>query len=153
MVLGEGDFAAHSLRRQALARHSFLFAGGASLEQPIYSGDVVEAIVRGLDAPGLGAQALDLAGPESLPRRALVERAARLLRCRPRVIPLPRALAFAGAALLERLLADPPVTRAMLEVLEQDDCIDPGAASRRLGIELTPLDEMLRRTVVRADAA
>ena len=60
---------------------------------------------------------------------------------------------MAAAWLAERLLVDPPVTRAMLEVLDCDDRIDPTDACRRLGIELTSLDEMLRRCVVRGDAA
>jgi NADH dehydrogenase len=126
---------------------------GASLEQPIYAGDVALAIVRALEAPGLDDLALDLAGPESLSHRALVERAADLFARRPRVVPLPRALAFAGAWLAERLLAEPPVTRAMLGVLDHDDRVDPAEACRRLGIALTPLDEILRRTVARDGAA
>jgi NADH dehydrogenase len=153
MVLGEGDFAARALRREALSTVTILVRGGASLEQPIYAGDVVQAIARGLEVPGLGSQALDLAGPESLSHRELVLRAARLLHRRPRVLPLPRAAAMAAAWLAERLLADPPLTRAMLEVLDHDDRIDPRDACRRLGIELTSLDEMLGRCVVRDDAA
>jgi hypothetical protein len=54
---------------------------------------------------------------------------------------------------LEALLANPPVTPAMLEVLDHDDRVDPGAACRRLGIELTPLDEMLRRCLAPGAAA
>jgi NADH dehydrogenase len=153
MVLGEGDFAARSIRREAEASVALLVRGGASLEQPIYAGDVVLAIERALEAPGLDDAALDLAGPESLAHRALVERAGGLLVCRPRVVPLPRALAMAGAWLAERLLADPPLTRAMLGVLDGDDRVDPSEACRRLGIELTPLDEVLRRTVARGGAA
>lgn len=146
MVLGENDFAAAALRARARSPAALLVRGGASFEQPIYAGDLVEAIVRGLDAPGLDDVALDLAGPESLTQRALVARAAALLGARPpRVIRLPRAVAFAGAWLAERLLADPPVTRAMLDVLDHDDRIDPADACRRLGISLTPLDEALRR--------
>jgi NADH dehydrogenase len=145
MVLGEDDYAALALRARARAKRAVLVRGGASLEQPIYAGDVTEAIVRGLEAPGLDDVALDLAGPESLPHRALVARAAAVLGAPPpRVVPLPRVVAFAGAWLAERLLADPPVTRAMLGVLDHDDRIDPADACRRLGISLTPLDETLR---------
>jgi NADH dehydrogenase len=145
MVLGEGDLAAQTLRGEALARVTWLVRGGACLEQPIYAGDVVEAIVRGLEAPSLDDAVLDLAGPESLPHRELVARAARLLGRHPRVLPLPRAAALAAAWLAERFLADPPLTPAMLGVLDRDDRIDPGPACERLGIALTPLDETLRR--------
>ena len=51
------------------------------------------------------------------------------------------------AALLEKLTANPPVTRAMLGVLNHDDDVDPAEPCQRLGIELTPLDEVLRRCV------
>lgn len=152
MVLGEGDLAARALRREALAPAALLVRGGACREQPIYAGDLVLAIARALDLAG-GGEALDLAGPESLTHRELVLRAARLLGRRPLVLPLPRAVAMAGAGLAERLLADPPLTRAMLGVLDRDDRVDPAGACRRLGIALTPLDEMLRRCVVHADAA
>lgn len=152
MVLGPGDAAALALRARARVPRALLVRGGASFEQPIDSDDVIHAIVRGLDAPGLDDVALDLAGPESLPQRELVARAAAALGAPPpRVLPLPRALAFAGAWLAERVLSDPPVTRAMLGVLDHDDRIDPGPACERLGIALTPLDDSLRRCFAEPD--
>jgi hypothetical protein len=35
----------------------------------------------------------------------------------------------------------------MLDVLDQDDAVDAKKAARRLGVELTPLDETLRLCV------
>lgn len=61
-------------------------------------------------------------------------------------MPVPRAVAAAFAALAERLSDDPPVTTAMLGVLEHDDDVDPFPACRRLGLTLTPLDETLDHT-------
>jgi hypothetical protein len=40
----------------------------------------------------------------------------------------------------------------MLGVLNHDDDVDPAEACRRLGLELTPLDEALRRCVGPAPA-
>jgi uncharacterized protein YbjT (DUF2867 family) len=142
MVLGEGDFASRALG--ARARRSFnLLLRGASLEQPIYAGDVIAAI-RGALADRGGAGAFDLAGPESLSRTALVHRAAQVLGRRTRVASIPLALGLGAAFLLERVSANPPVTRAMLGVLDHDDCIDPEPALAELGITLTSLDETLR---------
>jgi uncharacterized protein YbjT (DUF2867 family) len=104
-------------------------------------------MVRGVTASDLDAAVLDLAGPESLPRRELVARAARLHGRRPLFVPTPAALRFAVAAVAEKLSKDPPVTRAMLGVLEHDDVVDVSDACRRLGLELTSLDETLRRCV------
>jgi NADH dehydrogenase len=145
MVLGRGDLAARALRAQALARVTPLVRGGASLEQPIDAGDVVEAIVEALCRPELAGAVLELAGPEALSHRALVERAAQLFGRRPHVLAIPLSLARLAARLAQRVLSDPPLTPSMLDVLEHDDCIDPAPACAQLGIRLTPLDETLRR--------
>ncbi len=147
MVLGEGDLASRALRGQALAPFLFQPRGGASLEQPIYAGDVIDALVAGVTRQDLDDVALDLAGPSSLSHRDLVARAAALHGRSPRSFPIPLALVKGVAALLEAFSKDPPVTRAMLGVLDHDDDVDPAPACRRLGIELTPLDEALRRCV------
>lgn len=146
MVLGGDDYATAALRARARARVVPLVRGGASLEQPIDAGDVVEAIVAALARPGLAGRVLDLAGPESLPRRALLQRAAALAGAPPpTVLPIPLFAVRAFAALAGRLAANPPLTTAMLGVLEHDDHVDPAPACAALGIALTPLDETLRR--------
>lgn len=143
MVLGEGDYASAALAGRARRSVSVVLRG-QSLEQPIYAGDVVAALVAALDAPQATGM-LELAGPESLSRTALTHRAARVLGRRARVVSLPLWLGMAAAGLLERLSANPPVTRDMLGVLDNDDRINTGPATRALGLRLTPLDETLRR--------
>ena len=146
MVLGPGEIAAFALRAQASAPFALLVRGGATREQPIDTRDVVAALALAATERGAERRALDLAGPESLTHRELVARIARVLgKPAPRVVSVPAALAFAAAALLEQL-AEPPVTRAMLGVLEHDDAIDPGPAAQRLGLTLTPLAETLAHT-------
>jgi NADH dehydrogenase len=142
MVLGEGDYASAALANRARRRLSFVFRG-ASLEQPIYAGDVIRAVIATLEDAAMAGGAMDLAGPESLSRRALTRRAARSLGRSTRVVSLPLAVGMALAWTLQRLLAPPPVTTAMLGVLDHDDAIDPLPASRALGLALTSLDEML----------
>jgi hypothetical protein len=63
------------------------------------------------------------------------------------VVSVPLALGMAAAWLLERLSANPPVTRAMLGVLDHDDRVNTEPATSALRIRLTPLDETLRRTL------
>ena len=147
MVLGKGDIASKALAGQARAAVLPLIRGGATLQQPIDAGDVVDAIVAALSRPGLENAGLDLGGTECLTHRALVERAARLLGRRPTVVPIPLFAVRAFAAVIARLSANPPITPAMLGVLQHDDQVDPTEACTRLGIELTPLDETLRRCV------
>jgi len=147
MVLGPDDVASSIVRREALARVLPLAAGGRSKTQPIFADDVVDAIRAGLERAGLDDLALDLAGPESLSQRAFVERAADLYGRRPRVVAVPAKWIAFAAGLAERFLANPPITRTALEVLLADDDVDPEPAIQKLGIRLTPLDEMLRRCV------
>jgi len=146
MVLGPGEIAAFALRKRASAPVAFLVRGGRTREQPIDTRDVVAALELAAADRSAARSELDLAGPESLSHRELVARVARVLGKRgPRVVPVPALLAFGAAALLERF-AEPPVTRAMLGVLEHDDDIDPRPAAQRLGLALTPLAETLTHT-------
>ncbi len=147
MVIGPGDVTANIVRREALARVLPLAAGGRSRTQPIYAGDVIEAIAAGLERDDLDDLILDLAGPESLPHREFIERAAHLYDRRPHVVSVPAALLLSIAGFAERFLANPPLTKSALEVILADDDVDPEPARQKLGIGLTPLDETLRRCV------
>ncbi len=147
MVLGEGDIASRALAGQARAPFLFLVGGGRTWQQPIDASDVVEAILAAAARGDTASEAFDLAGPSPLTHRDLVGRAAALYGGRPRVVPLPLTVARIVASTLSRLSANPPITPAMLEVLQHDDRIDPEPARRALGIELTSLEETLRRCV------
>jgi NADH dehydrogenase len=144
MVLGRGDAASAALRRQAEAGTTRLVRGGATLEQPIAARDVAAALFAAATGPSPQRPILELAGPESLPHRELVRRAAAVLGTSVSVASLPGFVAFGAAWLANALLREPPITPAMLGVLEQDDAVDPEPACKALGIELTPLDEALR---------
>ncbi|MFP6837545.1 MAG: NAD(P)H-binding protein [Pseudomonadales bacterium] len=144
MVLGPGDYASAALGRRARKSWSVLLRA-TSYEQPIYAGDVIQAIISGIDSRGLDDVAVDLAGPTSLSRGDLTRRAAAMLGRNTRVVSLPLGLGLAFVSILERLVANPPVTRAMLEVLDHDDRIDPEPGRRLLGIELTRLDVTLAK--------
>ena len=146
MVLGEGDYASYALRARATRKLSFTFRA-ASLEQPIYAGDVVTAIIAASSRQIDGS--LDLGGPEILDRRALTARAARLLGGDGSVVSLPLGLGKAMAAVLGLVSANPPFTTAMLEVLDHDDGVDAAPALQALGLtQLTGLDDMLQKVLV-----
>lgn len=145
MVLGEGDRASGALIRRARQRHVFLFRG-ASLEQPIYAGDVIDAMRAALHDTAAN-RLLELAGPESLPRAALLARAAALMQSTPSIHSLPLSLGLALAGVLAGCRANPPLTPDMLRVLDHDDALDPAPAAAALGLTLTPLDVMLERCI------
>ncbi|MDE0192116.1 MAG: NAD(P)H-binding protein [Gammaproteobacteria bacterium] len=140
MVLGEGDYASVALLAKARRTVALTFRA-SSLEQPIYAGDVVDAIAAGLGPDG-PTGIIELAGPRSLSRRALIRSASGV---GTRTLSLPLALGYALAWLLDRTSRNPPVTPAMLGVLDHDDDIDPQPGAEALGIRLTGLAEMLAR--------
>ncbi len=140
MVLGEDDVASAALLGSAGGRFAFSFRA-ASLEQPIYAGDVVAAVIAGLE-PEAPTGVLELAGPRSLPRRALIAAASTR---GTRTVSLPLALGHGIAWLLAKVRANPPVTVDMLGVLDHDDAIDPSAATDALGIRLTSLEDTIAR--------
>jgi hypothetical protein len=61
------------------------------------------------------------------------------------LISLPMWLGMIVAGLLERVSDSPPMTRAMLGVLDHDDNIGADACAQKLGITLTSLDETLKK--------
>lgn len=149
MVLGENDYAAQALNAQARKGLNIVFAANAR-DQPLYAGDVVNALTAAAALPADFNARLTLAGPETANKRQLINRAATLLNNSTRVIGLPGGLAIAMAKLLETVSKNPPVTRPMMEILHHDDHYDPEPACRTLGIHLTSLDDMLENVLLRA---
>lgn len=156
MVLGEGDFASRSLSNRVKKKVCFILRG-SSLEQPIYAGDVINALVSRLRlkagssgdvtkaAAGMNPQitTIELAGPESLTRKQLTLRAAALKGGKPVIVSIPLFLINMLAWCFEKISTNPPVTRAMLGVLDHDDDVDVKPALEALEISLTSLDETL----------
>ncbi len=143
MVIGGDDAASASLRRQARARSLRLVDGGRTLQQPIDARDVRDAIRAALAVGADRNLVLDAGGPECLSHRSLVLRAARHWNNEPRIHSLPIGLARAGIGLLERVLPEPPITRAMFDVLQHDDRVDPRPFCEKLSMTLRPLDTTL----------
>lgn len=140
MVLGEGDYASVALLAKARRSVAFTFRA-SSLEQPIYAGDVVDAILAGLGSDG-PTGTIELPGPRSLTRRELISTASQV---GTRTVSLPLAFGYVLAWLLERTSRNPPLTPAMLGVLDHDDDIDPQPGAEALGIRLTGLAATLTR--------
>ena len=77
----------------------------------------------------------------------MVKKTAELLEVKVKVISLPIFLGYTLARIFEIFTSNSPISRAMLGVLDHDDCIDPLPGSKELGIELTTLDKMLEKTM------
>ena len=150
MVLGEGDNASRAILKNALSKFNFTFRK-LSLEQPIYAGDVIKAIKIDINRTFTGEMSPNgikiLAGPISLTREELTQKVAKLKGVKVKVFSLPLLLGYALAGIAEILLPNPPISKAMLEVLDHDDNVDPLPACSELDIRLTPLESMLESIV------
>ena len=143
MVIGGNDAASESLRKQASSESIRLIGGGRTSQQPIDARDVVRAILSACTAEPGRHLTLDAGGPESLSHRNLVLRAARLWNNEPQIRSIPIGLARFGVTCLEKFSRNPPITRAMFDILQHDDRVDTRTFCRTLGFELTPLERTL----------
>ncbi len=143
MVIGGNDAASKSLRNQAQSPSIRLVGGGRTLQQPIDARDVVQSVLAACRMESNRAVAFDAGGPECLSQRDLVLRAARLWDNVPTIRSVPLGLARFAVTCLEKILPSPPITRAMFDILQHDDRVDPAIFCGELGIELTPLDKTL----------
>ena len=143
VVYGRGDDMLRNLADSIRAAPLFPAPrfGRAELA-PIAVEDVAEAVLRCVERPESAGRDYDLVGPERLTLRALIERtaAAPSVARACVVVPAPGFLQRSIAGLLERMSADPLITRAQLGLLEAGVIGDPEPARRELGLEPRRLD-------------
>jgi NADH dehydrogenase len=112
-----------------------LIGGGQTRFQPVYVGDVAEAIARCLADPSTRGKTFELGGPQVYSFKELLELLLRVIRRRRLLVPWPFALADMQAAVLERLPV-PPLTRDQVRLLRRDNIVSPDALTfADLGIE------------------
>lgn len=117
-----------------------LVGGGGTRFQPVYVGDVADAIVTGLERPETAGRTFELGGPKIYTFKELLEYVLRVTGRRRLLVSIPFALARLQARFFE-LLPNPPLTRDQVALLERDNVVSPGAAGLAdLGITPTPLE-------------
>ena len=90
-------------------------AGAGTRFQPVWVGDVAQAIVRCLGAPAAIGQTIECVGPEVLTLAELVRLAGRWSGHARPILPLPMALGRAQAMLMECLPGTPLMSRDNLD--------------------------------------
>jgi NADH dehydrogenase len=146
MLLGRGTEASAALRRRLRRRTIALLDGGRTLQQPLDVDDLARAAMVASDAGVATDRTLDLVGPAAVPEREIVERAARLLARGIRIVPVPVPPVRLAVSVIRRVAGRGFSTDA-LDVLTTDTRLDAAPAARALGIELTPLDRMIERSL------
>ncbi len=120
-----------------------LIGGGKTKFQPVYVGDVADAVVAALETPKSCGQIYQLGGPEILDFKAVYERLFEYTHNPRPLIGLPFALAKIQAAFM-CVLPKPLLTPDQVESLKHDNVVDETAQGLRdLGVTPTGLDAVL----------
>lgn len=104
--------------------------GGEALLQPVHLEDLAWFVCTALGSPAADGVAYDVAGPEALSLRRVVEEAAGALGRHPRLVPLPLGPAIGLASAYERLVPRPRLRAEQVERLAEDKAFDIGAATQ-----------------------
>jgi uncharacterized protein YbjT (DUF2867 family) len=116
--------------------------------QPIWVDDVAAYFAKSFSLPEAVNRTFELAGPDVVTWDELYERIRRVLGKRRKKLHMPYGLVRAGAAVVEKLPGDFPLSRDAVTMLEfEDNVTDLGPAVATFGIQPISLDEQLRRAV------
>ncbi len=121
---------------------------GATRFQPVYVGDVADAVLHALMQPEAQGRIYELGGPEIFTFRELLAQILLMTgRDRP-LLPIPMALARVQAAVMEHVPGK-PLTRDQLILLGRDNVVGdyPGLAA--LGIVPTPIAQVVPAQLAR----
>ena len=113
-----------------------LIGGGKTRFQPVYVGDIADAVDRILEAPETAGQTYELGGPTVYSFRELMEILLQEIGRKRLLVPMPFFAASIQGGLFEMLPVPPPLTRDQVRLLRQDNVVDPTAHGfAALGIE------------------
>ena len=116
-------------RFAALARISPalpLPGGGHTRFQPVFAGDVAEAIARAVDGKVKSGTVYEFGGPDVLTFKELMEFTLATIERRRLLLPIPFAVMKLQAAFLQ-FLPEPPLTPDQVELLKSDNVVSTAA--------------------------
>ncbi len=120
-----------------------LIAGGNTKFQPVYVGDVADAIVKTVVMDGTAGQVFELGGPEVLSFKDIYQKIFVQTGRKRILVNLPESIARIKAAFLS-ILPNPPLTGDQITSLKTDNIISADAKTLTdLDISPTALDAIL----------
>jgi uncharacterized protein YbjT (DUF2867 family) len=120
-----------------------LIGGGETRFQPVYVGEVADAVVKCLDDPATAGRTYELGGPKIYSFRELIELLLAEIRRKRLLLDLPFGLAAFQARLMA-ILPNPPLTPDQVELLKRDNVVSSGAMTlAALGLTPTAVEGIL----------
>ena len=124
-----------------------LIGGGGMKFQPVYVGDVAEAIARAIEGKVKGGRIYELGGPETKTFKECMEDMLTVIGRKRLLVPVPWGLARLKASVLG-LLPNPLLTTDQVEMLRVDNVVSAAAQKEgrtfaALGIKPDPMEAIL----------
>jgi uncharacterized protein YbjT (DUF2867 family) len=129
-----------------------MFGRGLTRLQPVYVGDVAQAIARALERTDRRKVMFELGGPHIYSYEELLRAVAREAGLEVRLVPMPFG-AWHALAWMAEILPDDPVTRSQIELMQVDNVASqsmPGFGE--LGISPRPIEHVLREMLASTGA-
>jgi len=149
VIFGEGDNFFNMFARMASVSPALpLIGGGKTKFQPVYVGDVADAVMAALELPALGEQSpqgktYELGGPEVLTFKELYQLMFSYTKQSPCLVSLPYGMAKFKALFLG-LMPKPLLTMDQVESLKSDNVVAEGAFGLTdLGLNPTSMEMIL----------
>ncbi len=130
-----------------------LIGGGRTLFQPVYVGDVAQAVVKAVDGELEAGSVWELGGPQVLSFRACLEKMLDIIGRKRGLVSLPFSLAkMAGG--FAQFLPGSPITPGQVEMLKSDNVVGETAKTQGntlvdMGITATSMGSVLPDYLVR----
>jgi NADH dehydrogenase len=125
------------LRPDCANKRFELFGSGGAKFQPVYVGDVADAIMAGITRADAAGKTFELGGPTVYSLKQIMELTLSASGRRRALLPLPLWVAKIQAAFLQ-FLPGAPLTPDQVKLLAQDNVVGPGSAGlAALGIAPT----------------
>jgi nucleoside-diphosphate-sugar epimerase len=115
--------------------------GGHGLQQPVHVLDLAKGIAAASERVLMKQGAYNLAGPEPLALRNVVEITGRALNKQVRIVPIPERLIRAAVACHERMPGKTRISTEQIDRVREDKVFDNGPAQHDLGFESRSFSE------------
>ena len=144
IVFGPEDDFFNRFGRMALLSPALpLIGGGRTRFQPVYVGDVADAIVTAIETPGTAGQLYELGGPKVYSFAELMRLLLDNLGRRRMLVPLPFPIASLMGSVMQ-CLPNPQLTADQVKLLKRDNVVSEGANGlASLGITPTSVETIL----------
>jgi len=120
-----------------------LIGGGHTKLQPVYVGDVADAIMKAIELPEAQGKTYELGGPRVYTFKELMQLVLQETRRKRFLVPMPWSVAEFQGRILGKL-PKPPLTEDQVLLLKNDNVVSPGAATLGdLGIQPTAAEVII----------